>query len=120
MKKTKRGKKARRVVASGSVARTPVPLTSRERFGVRAAACISFALGGMLLVKVAFTLLEGTAWDDLSTSSRQSQPFEYWSFVVTYLLMAAFLIWLGVELWEPGARRRSRAEKRVPLNGPPD
>jgi hypothetical protein len=121
MKKTKRGKKARRTIASGPVVRKPVPLTARDRRRARMIAGGAFALGGMLLLKVVFTLLEGTAWDDLSTSSRASQPFEYWSFVVTYLALGVGMVWLGVGLWEPRAGRRgSRAEKPARLDASRD
>lgn len=107
MKKTKRARKARRPIESTAIVRRPPPATPRERRVVRLIACVPFALGGMLLIKVAATLREGTAWDDLSSSSRQAQPLEYWAFVATYLAMAAFFLWLGVELW-PAGRSRAR------------
>jgi hypothetical protein len=115
MSKTRRGKKARRAIPSEPLVRKEVPPTPRERRGMMLWAIPPIAFGAMLLVKVVVTLLEGTAWDDLSTSSRQTQPVEYWSFVLTYLAMAGFCIWLGVELWprrNPRAPRRPRPGRR--------
>lgn len=106
MSKTKRGKKARRVIPTGPVVRKEVPPTPRERRVMRMIAVAAMALGGMLLVKVVVTLLEGTAWDDLSASSRRTQPVEYWAFVLTYLVMGGFLVWLGAGFWPSRTRRR--------------
>jgi hypothetical protein len=82
-----------------SAARRPVPLAARELRIVRLIAVLMMAFGGMLLLKVAFTLSSGTAWDDLSTSSRETQPLEFWSFVAVYLVMGAGLVWQGVRTW---------------------
>lgn len=98
MKKPKRRSKMPHAATRGP-ARKPQPLTRRQLGTLRFIAGLGIATGVMLLIKVVTTLVEGTAWDDLSVSSRQAQPVEFWSFVVTYLGMGGFMAWLGVSLW---------------------
>jgi hypothetical protein len=57
------------------------------------------AFGAMLLAKVAATLMEGTAWDDLERVSRDGDPLAYWMFVGTYGVMGLGLVWWGVSEW---------------------
>ena len=57
------------------------------------------AFGAMLLAKVATTLMEGTAWDDLETVTRQDAPLAFWMFVATYGVMGIGLVWWGVNEW---------------------
>jgi hypothetical protein len=60
---------------------------------------ISVVIGAVLLVKVGTTLVEGVAWDDLETVTREEQPLAFWMFVATYGVMGGGMTWLGVHLW---------------------
>ena len=66
---------------------------------MRLIASVALLMGGMLLLKTLLTLREGTAWDDLGSAAREAQPLEYWSFVVTYAVLGAGAVWMGIGFW---------------------
>lgn len=59
------------------------------------------ALGGAMLLKAVVTLMGDTAWEDGFSAARETQPLEYWAFVVTWLVLGAGTVWLGISLWRP-------------------
>lgn len=93
--------KAKRRKKAGPISRErpAAPKAAPEPRWVRWIGLGVVAFGAAILLKVVLTLTSGTAWDDLETVSREGQALEYWSFVVTYFVMGAGTIWLGLSLW---------------------
>jgi uncharacterized BrkB/YihY/UPF0761 family membrane protein len=91
--------KVQRSEGERHAARKPGPMDTGHRRALQAAAAVMMVVGVVILLKVVLAVQSGTAWDDLETSSRDTQPFEFWSFVVTYFLMGCGLIWMSVNAW---------------------
>jgi hypothetical protein len=76
-----------------------VPLSVKDRRVMRLIAALQIAFGGMLVLKAVLTVTSGTAWDDLGSASRETQPLEFWLFVLVYFVPGAAIAWMGVNTW---------------------
>jgi hypothetical protein len=104
--KAKRRKDPKRVMGGGPsllaryfVPDKPASPTPRQRRTLRLIAMLQMGVGGVFLLKAATTLGSGTAWDDLMSASRETQPVDFWSFVVTFVVLGVFSVWMGVTIW---------------------
>lgn len=66
---------------------------------MRLIGALGIAFGGMLMLKAVLTVRSGTAWDDLGTASRETQPLDFWLFVLVYFVPGAVIAWMGVQNW---------------------
>ncbi|HYW11514.1 MAG TPA: hypothetical protein VE871_06135 [Longimicrobium sp.] len=93
-------KKRKRSLAGGVYIAPPrrVPTAREIRFG-RWMAFAVFTLGAVFLLKATTTLISGTAWDDMMSASRETDPGAYWSFVGTFVVLGGVMVALSVHMW---------------------